>query len=384
MSLVTGERRFANDAAIFEADIAALRFAFTLDRGGDVRSGFLDFHHRATRAIRRNRIGLLDRIPPERLEEIVLRWGALYRRCYAHLLARHARDVPAPAPRDAVADPRLRLTERGISCLSIASRYAEFWAEGATLHDEAFAEWDARLSYVGTAEFDRLHALRENEDLLAYDGRGLALPVFDLARSAREAGERPLWAHFLDSGIRLARLSETAERAFAAIAGRGPVHPGEARPMRAQARPDRRTGLSPILFRARTGILARGYHHAPTGAWLIAGEDPDAAFFTMQSLRAEAEFCRLVVPRALARAAAAVFPNQSLRPVRSDPEAYETIMLDAIEAHQGPVAARRDHLCLDDWYFRGEDHSFRATGNVVASAPEDMGGARLSSHAQPR
>ncbi len=367
--------RFANDSAIFDADVAALRLAFEATRSDDVRSGFLAFHHGATRAIRRNRIGLLDRIAPERLVDLVEKWAALYRRCYVHLLQLHG-DSPTPeSPEEAVARDRLGLTNTGLSCLSIASRYAEFWAESATHDDAIRAEWDERMAYVGSFEFAALHALQESEDLLVYDQRGLALPVFDIARIARGVRSGPLWACFAEAGARLVRLSETADRTLARVAGRSANHPGEARIVHAERRPGR-ADVSAIRFIARTGVIGLGHHDRRTGAVQIDVARRDDAYFIMQSLRAQGEFRRLVFPRALEAPAWAVFPNQNIQPIRADPGSYEAMMLAAIADRESHGRPAEDYRCLDDWYFRGEDHSFRPTR--LAFTPAGSGGRAAS------
>lgn len=354
--------RFANDTAIFEADITALKLAINLNKG-KVDTNFLAFHHGATNAIRRTRIRLLDRLNPDFLSDIVQKWAALYEKYFIFLLAVHSRQPKAPPVAESIYLEGLGLTERGLSCLPAASRYAEYWAESA-VHDKiVYDQWQQRLDYIGCDEFSELHNLRESDEILAYDRKGLALPIFDISRILQKPNSKNLWRIFLAQEAHLVRLSETGARRLEKIFGKDLLHPGDVRATVVWARRVLSLPLMSIRFTSqRMGVIGCGYiiSGSPHEIYLIERTDVDYAYFIMQSLRSKMEFRRIIFHQELTEVASAVFPNQ--RNTLLENSGNISLMLEILEAanhSDGHCRASKDYYCLDEWFFRGEDYSYR-------------------------
>ncbi|VVP66123.1 hypothetical protein [Pseudomonas fluorescens] len=357
------EPHFKNERAIFLADVEALKLSLNISRIDDVRREFLKFHDHSTDSIRHSRVRILERINPEFLCEILHKWGVLYTQYYEFLLLRHGVGGLNLQCGQAICLDNLGLTPKGMWSLSIASRYAEFWAEGSVHNPTIFDQWEKRSQFIGSREFVELHNLRETDELLVYDRRGLALPVFDISEALNSFNGQSFWESFHANDAHLVRLSEGAASTLSTISGRNFFHPGEIRVMLTQNSNHKRQALHAVNYISkRLGVVGRGYVRREENgdSYILDDTSVEHSFFIMQSLRAKTEFVKFILHKKFSRVATAVFPNQNV--INVCPENCATIigLLKDIKYLDGYCRNPTDYCYLDEWFFRGEDPSFRS------------------------
>ncbi len=80
------------------------------------------------------------------------------------------------------------------------------------------------------------------------------------------------------------------------------------------------------------------------------------SFNIMQHLRHASEFCSIVFHKDNRDEAFSIFPNQSPVDVTNDISLEVIIEISKID---GIIRNKNDYLCLDEWYFNGNDYSYR-------------------------
>ena len=217
---------------------------------------------------------------------------------------------------------------------------------------DTISEFEDRLSFIGHDHFVKLHALRETDDLLVYDQRRLSLPVFDLDLAFAKAKSGWLWRDRQFSDYHIARLSDHAART---VSGLYPVNVeriGDVKTLSQGAgKISRCRYISSIV-----GTIAKGWiaYDDIGPIHILDVDDPDIGHSILQNLRARNEFCRILFSRSIVNAAISAFPNQY--PIELDKSEYAG---RAVALLNGQNTQPADMLCLDDWYFKGEDHSMR-------------------------
>ena len=349
---------FANEGAILIADVKALKLALTIGGEADVRLRFLEFHDFATSTIRRTRVRSLERMNSDRLCEIILKWSILYRKYYEFLLARYGEILPCE---QAVDLDGLGLNPKGFWCLSIASRYAEYWAESAVHHTDIFNEWAERFNFIGSDEFVKLHVLRESDEFLVYDQKGLALPSFDVLKVSSRYDGGGLWSVFSVFNSHLVRMTENSARVLSDILGSDIFHPGEVRTRRV-VKVGVRTGFSAVNYvSSRVGVIGNGFvkSYGASRVYFLDELSVELSFFVLQSLRSNSEFQRVLFHNRFSDVARSVFPNQKVRKLVDSNAGEGLEFLNEISRYTGKMMNVCEYCFLDEWFFRGEDPSYR-------------------------
>lgn len=343
--------KFKNDIAILNADIASLKFALDLNNRDDIVSDFLKFHHSATKNIRNSKINLLDSIPHEKFKMIIYKWGMLYEKYYKFLQKKH------PPNELQHFHPELKLSISGIAAISIASRYSEFWAESAVRNINIYNQWEERLDFIGSDYFYNLHRLRENGDFLAYDRRKLSLPVFDLHKELTFHKEHSIWDIFKSNNWHLVRLSNNAIDFINNNYNKRITNFGEIKAIAHCLQ--RSKNIFGINFTTKSyGSIGLGYaiKRFSSMTYFLDSMEYINSFNIMQHLRHASEFCSIVFHKDNRDEAFSIFPNQSPVDVTNDISLEVIIEISKID---GIIRNKNDYLCLDEWYFNGNDYSYR-------------------------
>lgn len=355
---------FLNDEAISLADEQALRWCLSHQEAIDVNS-FKEMHHLFTYQIRRSKISTIDKSCPKKLISVVQNWVALFVRYYKFLVARY----PNTHGNESPLEKEFGLSKEGLNYLSIASRYAEYWAEGAIHSHSDDGDFTMRFDFIGSKPFVILHQLQVQSELLAYDSRGLSLPSFDILKivEATPSFKHP-WSYFYRANCHLCTLTPDANDRLSMLAHCNFPHPGRIWIQSGNVNfsvPKIPQYLKPgnaleevIFISQKAGFLARAFINVDElGPVIIV--DPkslDSAFFVASVIRSSFEFCRIAFPSDMADAFSCAYPNQKVSSSMGATYKLESFLANSETARSISVSK----LCyLDDWRFRGEDYSYR-------------------------
>ncbi|WP_446891627.1 hypothetical protein [Aeromonas veronii] len=284
---------FLNDVDIFKSDIAAINLALNLNSDISIVDEFMAFHHSATNKIRHSHIRVLDSLSHAKLALIIRKWGQLYVKYFKYLR------IKPPCNNSTCLYPELGLSVSGLAALSIASRYAEYWAESSireSIRDlNIFNEWEKRLEFIGSKIFIELHNLRENGDILVYDSRNLSLPIFDVHNQLSSYKGNDIWTGFNKNGWYLVRLSHNMVDFINEKYNKEILNIGDVEACIIHAL--KRHGIYKINYHSRVyGCIGTGYAYTCNSRTTYFIEDIESsnAFHIMQSLRHKFEFCSII------------------------------------------------------------------------------------------
>lgn len=347
---------FLNEDLIKKADEEALNIAIyflenKIDSYDDVAKFFIDFHHKSTMTIKHSKVNILDKFDKYKLAKIVKKWSILYFNYYVFLLKLDDKSDYKLHFRT----PNLGLSPRRYSCLSIASRYAEYWAENSIYNNDIYDEWYERRDFIESEKFISLHKFYENDDILIYDKKGLSLPTFDLNRILVNEKNILDWSSFFKKGLYLVKLNENFSSYIEENYNLKLNHPGNIFPYRKK---NISNDIIEVYFQdinLKLYSINYCYIKSKIPVYIILEKDLHKAFHILQSIKKNSDYSKIIFLNDLEDVVNNVFPNQPIKNIN------QNIIYKNILKYLGVEYTSFSHL--DEWFFEGKDFSFRKNKN---------------------
>lgn len=343
---------FLNENLIKKADEEALNIAIyflekKIDSHHDFIEIFMSFHHKSTINIKHSKVNILEKFDKTKLLDIIKKWSVLYFKYYIFLLKLDGKlDYKLHFKK-----PNFGLSPRRYSCLSIASRYAEYWAESSIYHNEVYEEWYDRMVFIDSDEFFRLHSFYENDDVLIYDKKGLSIPVFDLNKILINESDVLDWKSFFKKELHLVKLNKNLSTYIEENYNLKINHPGPIFPYRSKYITN---DIVEVVFKD-IGLKIFSFNYCYIGlknpVYIILEKDLNKVFFVLQSLRKNSDYSKIIFLNDLENVIKNVFPSQPIKDINNK-TLYKNI-LKSIGLEYSLFSY------LDEWFFEGQDFSFR-------------------------